>query len=101
MATAKRFLAQGRVRVAFDEQHLRQKLDDIRQLVASERISPTASPSLLNAIRAFVERADTPVAVPERRIPVVAKQVKEPLPVPLSSELGSDFRAALAGAAAD
>jgi UDP-N-acetylglucosamine transferase subunit ALG13 len=73
MATAKRFQAQGRIVVAFDEAQLIEKLDRLENLHAGQRISSQASPQLLDTIRAFcrgedvlsrlryVERADASV----------------------------------------
>jgi UDP-N-acetylglucosamine transferase subunit ALG13 len=60
MATAKRFLAQGRILVAFDETHLIEKLDQIGDFRATERISAKASPRLLAAIRSFILTGTVP-----------------------------------------
>lgn len=54
VATAQRFLEMGRLAVAMDETELPEKLDLISQLQASDTISSSASPELLNAISAFV-----------------------------------------------
>ncbi|HEX2973910.1 MAG TPA: glycosyltransferase [Tepidisphaeraceae bacterium] len=58
LATAKRFQAQGRIVVAFDEAQLVEKLDQLGSLHASQRISSQASPRLLNTIRAFCKGED-------------------------------------------
>lgn len=62
LATAKQFLAQGRIIVAFDENHLIEKLDQLADFRATERISPKASPRLLAAIRSFVLTGALPAA---------------------------------------
>lgn len=54
LATAQRFLALGKVSVAFDEHELPAKLDALDQLSATARISPWASDSLLAAVTAFI-----------------------------------------------
>lgn len=54
VATAQRFLAQGRVAVAMDETELWQKLEAADGYRATERISAQAAPQLLAALRAFV-----------------------------------------------
>jgi UDP-N-acetylglucosamine transferase subunit ALG13 len=64
LATAKRFLAQGRIVVAFDENHLIEKLDQIDHYRAADRISAQASPHLLAAIRAFVQTGQLPAHAP-------------------------------------
>lgn len=58
VATAKQFLAQGRILVAFDESHLWEKLEHLSTFKAGEQISPQASPRLIGAIRAFIKGAD-------------------------------------------
>jgi UDP-N-acetylglucosamine transferase subunit ALG13 len=57
LATAKHFLAQGRISVAFDEQELLVGLDKLDELCAAERIEHRASPRLLRALRKFAGRA--------------------------------------------
>jgi len=54
LATARSLLAQGKVTVAMDEAHLREKLDQLEQLSAHRRISTHASPRLLDALRQFI-----------------------------------------------
>lgn len=54
VATARRFHAQGRIAVAFDEAELRRQLDALAQLRPTERITTQASTSLLNALANFV-----------------------------------------------
>jgi UDP-N-acetylglucosamine transferase subunit ALG13 len=54
IATARRFLEQGRVHVAFDERELPERLDDIGRLTTGERLAPVASPELIAAIRSFI-----------------------------------------------
>jgi UDP-N-acetylglucosamine transferase subunit ALG13 len=54
LATARRLQALGRIAVAFDEADLRRQLDSLNRLRASERITRHASPSLINALAAFV-----------------------------------------------
>jgi UDP-N-acetylglucosamine transferase subunit ALG13 len=53
-ATARQLLAQGRVQVAFDEDELLVKLQQIDSIRAAARIAPHASPQLIGAIRQFV-----------------------------------------------
>lgn len=55
VATAKRFLEQGRVAVAFDEEELSQRLDEIDALAPGERIPSHASQRLIATIRSFIE----------------------------------------------
>jgi len=55
VATAKRFLEQGRVEVAFDEDELIKKLDQLDAIQSTEQISRYASPQLLEAVRGFIE----------------------------------------------
>ena len=54
VATAERFLAMGRVSVAFDETELKTKLDMLDSMPASQAISPWASPELIAGIKAFI-----------------------------------------------
>lgn len=54
IATARQFLALGRVAVALDEHELPRKLDEIESLAASEPISRYASPRLLAAVCSFI-----------------------------------------------
>lgn len=54
VATAKRFLEQGRIQVAFDEKELVEKLDQIGGMQAKKRIGAQASPELIETIRAFI-----------------------------------------------
>lgn len=55
VATAQRFLEQGRVAVAFDETELAEKLDALGTLRGGERIGSRASEGLLKAVRAFID----------------------------------------------
>lgn len=64
LATARRFLAQGRIVVAFDENHLLDKLDEADRLQGRARIAADASPQLLSAIRSFVNDGILPTAAP-------------------------------------
>jgi len=54
LATARKLLALGRLMVAFDEEHLQAKLEQLAVEPAHERISKHASPQLLGALRRFV-----------------------------------------------
>lgn len=54
VATARRFLAMGKVAVALDEHELPGRLDALDSLVATERISPWASDRLLSALTSFI-----------------------------------------------
>ncbi|MFG0329805.1 MAG: glycosyltransferase [Phycisphaerales bacterium] len=54
VATAKRFLEQGRVSVAFDERELPERLDSMTSHDASDRIAATADPRLIGALRQFI-----------------------------------------------
>ena len=60
VATAKRFEAQGRVAVAYDERELLERLDRLDELSAGERISSEASPMLLSALRTYANRGWMP-----------------------------------------
>ena len=57
VATAERFMAQGRIRVAFDEAELVMQLDRLEELAQGRRdiLSATASPELVQALRRFLE----------------------------------------------
>lgn len=55
VATARRFLELGRVSVAFDENELATKLDDLHGVGAGGRIGPYASDRLIRAIRDFID----------------------------------------------
>lgn len=55
VATAKRFAAQGRIDVAFDERELAEKLDQLDVRNRSERIGGEASPQLILTLRTFIE----------------------------------------------
>ena len=57
IATAQRFAALGRVRVANDESEVAPWLDRVAELRPAEAIAPTASPELLGALRRFVADA--------------------------------------------
>ncbi len=54
LATARRFAALGKVRVAMDESELPAALDSVGDVKVGERISPFASPRLLAAVKGFV-----------------------------------------------
>lgn len=54
VATAKRFKELGRVSVAFDEDELMERLDELGAMTATEQISPHASDELLGALRTFI-----------------------------------------------
>ena len=60
VATAERFREMGRVAVAGDASELAPWLDRIKDLRAAERISPYASPPLIDALREFVRAAPLP-----------------------------------------
>ncbi|MCA6107161.1 glycosyltransferase [Bradyrhizobium cenepequi] len=55
LATAKRFAQQGRIAVAFTEQELVDKLDQLQVFDKTERLSAQASPDLISTIRTFIE----------------------------------------------
>jgi UDP-N-acetylglucosamine transferase subunit ALG13 len=78
LATAHRFLAQGRIDVAFDERELLVRLNHLQEFLASDRkagISAVASPELLHALRSFICTGDS-------SIPVSNNCVKSPTDVP-------------------
>jgi len=54
LATAERFASIGRVTVAVDEHALLGKLDELDALRVREKISPYASPELLQLIQGFI-----------------------------------------------
>lgn len=54
VATAKRFLEQGRVHVAMDQEELLKALDTVDRQAGAQRISPYASEELVSAIREFI-----------------------------------------------
>lgn len=60
IATAKRFAEQERVLVAFTEQELVDKLDQVQDFDETERLSEQASPRLISTIRTFIrDRTDS------------------------------------------
>jgi UDP-N-acetylglucosamine transferase subunit ALG13 len=54
VATAKRFAEQGAITVAFTEQELIDKLDQLQSLNETGRLTAQASPHLISAIRMFI-----------------------------------------------
>jgi UDP-N-acetylglucosamine transferase subunit ALG13 len=54
MATAKRFLEQGRIHVAFDEEALVENLRQIELLKVKVGLGVDAAPELIEAIRTFI-----------------------------------------------
>jgi len=56
VATAQKFEKLG-IPVAWDEESLAARLDDVESLVAERRVGPHASPQLIAALRAFLDRA--------------------------------------------
>lgn len=58
IATAERFLEMGRLSVAMDETELPKMLDQMSNLTATGVISSHASPELIEALAAFIHRAD-------------------------------------------
>ena len=70
VATARQFLAQGRVHVAFDEAELRRHLDGLEALPPGPRISTEASPALVAALRRFASEPREPAPrLPLPRLP--------------------------------
>ena len=55
VATAKQFLAQGRIRVAFTEEELIGMLDQLECKPISESISNEANPQLINSLKSFIQ----------------------------------------------
>ena len=62
LATAKHLLELGKITVAFDENDLSAKLDQLDALEAREPIGPYAAPALIRAIRDFIHADTTAVA---------------------------------------
>ncbi|UPK29783.1 glycosyltransferase [Bradyrhizobium sp. 195] len=67
VATARRFAEQGRIIVAFDEQELVDKLDQLEFASSAERLSAEAPSHLIDTIRTFIETGHARV---ENRAPV-------------------------------
>lgn len=63
LATARRMMKMGNVAVAFDERELREKLDQLDDLIPKERIASTASGPLIEEIRRFVFPTDQPTRI--------------------------------------
>jgi UDP-N-acetylglucosamine transferase subunit ALG13 len=61
VATAKKFAEQGRIEVAFNEQELIGKLDQLGARDEVDRLSSKASQYLIDSIRTFIE-TDRPIA---------------------------------------
>ena len=55
VATATRFLEQGRIMVAYNQQELIGRLDKLTFIRETERVSAQASPLLIGTIRSFTE----------------------------------------------
>jgi len=64
LATARHFLVQGRIKVAFNEGDLVTELDKLRNDAAPERISEYASRSLIDALTAFLASESSGVRLP-------------------------------------
>jgi UDP-N-acetylglucosamine transferase subunit ALG13 len=60
IATAQRFLEQGRIFVAWNDQELLEKLDQLKTFHVTERLSAQASPRLVAAIRRFIQTGHMP-----------------------------------------
>jgi UDP-N-acetylglucosamine transferase subunit ALG13 len=60
VATAKHLAGEGRVVVAFDEQQLIEKLDQLEKPRKTEHIEPHGSPRLIGTLRNFIENDQTP-----------------------------------------
>jgi UDP-N-acetylglucosamine transferase subunit ALG13 len=58
VATARRFLELGKVHVAFDEEELKNKLDLLDSMRATQTISRWASPELIQGLRRFIHEGD-------------------------------------------
>lgn len=58
VATAKRFDAQGGILVAYNEEKLFEKLDQVELPQESERLSSQASPQLIATIRTFINSGE-------------------------------------------
>lgn len=84
LATAKRFLAQGRVFVAFDEQHLAARLDQLSDLRPGERISAHADPRLIRTIRAFIRGDDVSAMIREAERASLDQAIDIPVTSPSS-----------------
>ena len=54
LATAHRLLELGKIDVAFDENELRDKLNQLNSLASKEKIGPFAGDELLRAVRTFI-----------------------------------------------
>ena len=54
LATVKRFQALGKIHVAFDEAELTTRLDHLAEIRPADRITPTASPGLITALKQFI-----------------------------------------------
>ncbi|MEM8670063.1 MAG: glycosyltransferase [Planctomycetota bacterium] len=59
LATAERFASKGMVSVAWDEEQLRRRLDDLESITARHSIESMASTRLLERVRSFIF-ADNP-----------------------------------------
>lgn len=55
IATARRLSENGRILTAMDRRELHEKLDELQNPTASERLSSETSPDLIRAIRTFIE----------------------------------------------
>jgi UDP-N-acetylglucosamine transferase subunit ALG13 len=68
IATARRFLEQGRISVAFDETELMGQLDQIDSLRARDPIGSQASPQLIETIRDFIHGEDVVSRIRKRTV---------------------------------
>jgi UDP-N-acetylglucosamine transferase subunit ALG13 len=61
LATARRLKEMGKIVVAFDEDELRMRLAEARDWPARAPIGPYAEPRLINAIRDFIQGAESSI----------------------------------------
>lgn len=62
LATARWMMEMGKVNVAFDEEELRNRLDHLQDLQATQKISSFASDKLISGIRNFIHHPPGPRA---------------------------------------
>lgn len=93
IATAKQFLAQGRVLVAFDESHLWEKLEQLATFRPGQQISSQASPRLIATLREFINRGqcDNHQTAMGGIGLMAAKQAAYDIVVPNAAPLGLPF----------
>ncbi|MCY2954893.1 MAG: archaeosortase/exosortase family protein [Planctomycetota bacterium] len=99
VATADRFLSQGRVSVAQDEQELMSRLDGLDRLKAAPRISSRASDQLTDTLREFAASQDITCDGRELALRTISRVRRRHATVSPGSSIQTDVADELRGSA--